>query len=159
RHRGGPAAIRGVQEAGGPPRVGRLRHHDVLAGRRGSRRGIRVDPQTKRHCCTVSVMAELRSYICCLRNRENGGGLCAELFYTDPVEAEKFKQKYDKPGVGIYDCISKLVGDRRCKENVGQVDYLVVDIDTKDLAGTSVNEIILRLTQCLLQPTEIRISG
>jgi hypothetical protein len=104
-------------------------------------------------------MAELRSYICCLRNRENGGGLVAELFYTDPAEAQKFKQKYDKPGVGIYDCISKLVGDRRCKENVGQVDYLVVDIDTKDLVDTSINEIILRLTQCLLQPTEIRVSG
>jgi hypothetical protein len=102
---------------------------------------------------------ESRFYICCLRNREGGGGLHADLFYTDPAEAEKFKQKYDKPGFGIYDCISMLAGDRRRKENVRQVDYLPVDIDIKDLADTSVEDVVERLTQCLLQPTEIRISG
>src|SRR5262249_9206326 len=33
------------------------------------------------------------------------------------------------------------------------------DIDTKDLVDTSVEDIIQRLTQSLLQPTEIRVSG
>jgi len=75
------------------------------------------------------------NYVCALRNREAGGGMKAELFYTDPAEAEKFAAHHNGAGVGIYDCIGLLRqgAHNRCKEEVAALDRLIVDLDLKDM--------------------------
>jgi len=47
-------------------------------------------------------------YICALRNPDIGGGLKAELFYTDPAQADRFVERWNCSGTGIYDCVGRL---------------------------------------------------
>ena len=46
----------------------------------------------------------------CIAAIPNGGSGCIEHFYEDNAggqrSAEAFAQQYDKPGMGVYDCVS-----------------------------------------------------
>src|SRR5262245_10732136 len=69
----------------------------------------------------------------CVAAIPNGGGNCIEHFYEDTPEghasAEAFARQYDKPGMGVYDCVSPLRERRRTKASVAQIVGLHVDID------------------------------
>jgi hypothetical protein len=58
----------------------------------------------------------------CVAAIPNGGGGCIEYFYEDTAQgrasAEAFARQYDKPGMGVYDCVSPLRERRRSKDNV-----------------------------------------
>jgi RecA-family ATPase len=100
------------------------------------------------------------SYICALRNQDVGGGLKAELFYTDPAEAEQFVERWNGTGTGIYDCVGRLRDGarRRCKEEVIALEQLVIDLDLKNMVETH-EEVLQALRGLVLPPSEIRDSG
>jgi len=55
----------------------------------------------------------------CVAAIRNGGGGCIEHFYEGSPEgcasAEAFAREHDKPGMGVYDCVSALRDRRRRK--------------------------------------------
>src|SRR5262249_48358897 len=55
----------------------------------------------------------------CVAAIPNGSGRCLEWFYEDTpkgrAEAEAFARKHDKPGMGVYDCVSLLREKRRSR--------------------------------------------
>jgi hypothetical protein len=89
----------------------------------------------------------------CVAAIPNGGGGCVEHFYEDTPEgrasAEAFARQYDKPGMGVYDCVSPLRERRRTKDNVAHIEGLHVDIDAYKANGTK-EEIERRLRDDLL---------
>jgi AAA domain len=99
-------------------------------------------------------------YVCALRNREAGGGMVAELYYTDPAKADAFAAQWNKPGIGIYDCIGALRDDAksRCKDTVAELDRVVCDLDLKNICQSR-DEVIEVAKTLLLEPSEIRDSG
>src|ERR1043166_655504 len=84
----------------------------------------------------------------CVAAIPNGGGGCAEHFYEDNergrLSAEAFARQHDRPGWGVYDCVSPLRERRRIKENVALIEGLHVDIDAYKL-GKSKEEVVKRL--------------
>jgi hypothetical protein len=84
----------------------------------------------------------------CIAAIPNSGGGCVEHFYEDTAagrtSAEAFARQHDKPGWGVYDCVSPLRGPRRVKDNVAQIEGLHVDIDAYKMEKTK-EEIIKRL--------------
>ena len=72
-------------------------------------------------------------YICSLRN-EKGAGRIPQLITDDPAAVEAFAKKWDVPGRGVFECIGYLKpgATRRCRETVGTIWRLPVDIDFKD---------------------------
>ena len=103
-------------------------------------------------------------YICSLPNH-GVTGAPRELFYTDDdagqTKADAFIQREDKqPGRGVYYCIGKLRdgAKSRCKDEVGELDHLVVDLDLKNIAEAR-DEVLRTLQELVLPPSEIRDSG
>jgi RecA-family ATPase len=84
----------------------------------------------------------------CIAAIPNIGGGCIEHFYEDTAaghaSAEAFARQHDKPGMGVYDCVSPLREPRRIKDNVAQIEGLHVDVDAYK-AGKTKEEIIKRL--------------
>jgi hypothetical protein len=89
----------------------------------------------------------------CVAAIPNSGGGCVEHFYEDTAagraSAEAFARQHDKPGWGVYDCVSPLLEQRRTKDNVAQIEGLHVDIDAYKMGKTK-EEIIKRLQDELL---------
>src|SRR6266545_7421684 len=81
----------------------------------------------------------------CVAAIPNSGKGCIEHFYEDNAaghaSAESFARQHDKPGIGIYDCVSLLREPRRIKDNVALIEGLHVDIDAYK-AGKTKEEII-----------------
>jgi hypothetical protein len=100
------------------------------------------------------------SYICALRNNDIGGGMLAELYYTDPAQAARFAERHNGVGVGVYDCIGRLREDatQRKKEAVAALDRIIVDLDLKDIVETH-EEILNALRGMVLRPDTIVDSG
>lgn len=104
-------------------------------------------------------------YICSLPN-PGIEGAPRELFYADDeaghAAADAFIQREDKqPGRrGLYYCIGKLRdgAKSRCKDTVGEVDHLVVDLDLKNIVQSR-DEVLRCLQDLVLPPSEIRDSG
>jgi RecA-family ATPase len=84
----------------------------------------------------------------CIAAIPNSGGKCIEHFYEDTAaghaSAEHFARQYDKPGWGVYDCVSPLRDQRRTKDTVALIEGLHVDLDAYK-AGKTKEEIIQRL--------------
>src|SRR5262245_6892980 len=84
----------------------------------------------------------------CVAAIPNGGGGCIEHFYEDTAEgrasAETFARLHDRPGMGVYDCVSPLRERRRTKDNVAQIEGLHVDLDAYKVGKTK-EEIVKRL--------------
>jgi RecA-family ATPase len=84
----------------------------------------------------------------CVAAIPNSGGGCIEHFYEDTAQgrasAEAFARENDKPGMGVYDCVSLLRERRRTKDNVAQIAGLHADIDAYKLGKTK-GEIVKRL--------------
>jgi len=84
----------------------------------------------------------------CVAAIPNGSGRCLEWFYEDTpkgrAEAEAFARKHDKPGMGVYDCVSLLREKRRIKDNVAQIDGLHADIDAYKIGKTK-EEVVKQL--------------
>ena len=84
----------------------------------------------------------------CVAAIPNTGGGCIEHFYPDNAEgrssAEAFARQYDKPGMGVYDCVSPLRERRRGKDNVALIEGLHCDIDAYKIGRTK-EEIVKRL--------------
>jgi hypothetical protein len=84
----------------------------------------------------------------CIAAIPNIGGGCIEHFYEDTAaghaSAEAFARQHDKPGMGVYDCVSLLREPRRIKDNVALIEGLHVDIDAYK-TGKTKEEIIKRL--------------
>jgi RecA-family ATPase len=89
----------------------------------------------------------------CVAAIPNHGGNCIEHFYEDTPEgrasAEAFARQYDKPGMGVYDCVSPLRERRRAKDNVAQIDGLHADLDAYKMGKTK-EEIVKRLQDELM---------
>jgi RecA-family ATPase len=89
----------------------------------------------------------------CVAAIPNGGGGCIEYFYEDTAQgrasAEAFARQYDKPGMGVYDCVSPLRERRRSKDNVAQIDGLHADLDAYKMGKTK-EEIVKRLQDELM---------
>jgi RecA-family ATPase len=100
------------------------------------------------------------NYICALRNQDVGGGLKADLFYKDAVEAERFVERWNGSGTGIYDCVGRLRDGarRRCKEEVVALEQLVIDLDLKNITESR-DAVLDALRSLALPPSEIRDSG
>jgi hypothetical protein len=98
-------------------------------------------------------------YICALPN-ETGKGAIKELFSEDPAAIEAFAAEHDKPGYGIFDCISPLKLGARKREisAVAELPHIVTDHDPRDLEE-SANAILDKLLHLPLTPSEIRSSG
>src|SRR5215472_15830802 len=73
----------------------------------------------------------------CVAAIPNAGGNCIQLFYEDTEEgrakAEAFVREYDKPGMGVYDCVSLLKEKRRAKDTVAEIPGLHWDIDARQV--------------------------
>jgi RecA-family ATPase len=105
----------------------------------------------------------LLRYVCSLPNPGTKGAV-HELFYPDNPEgrarAEKFAQRENKPGHGVYDCIGFLQdGARsRCRDTVAALDQVVADLDLKNIMQP--RDAVLQCVKGLvLPPSEIRDSG
>src|SRR5260370_33383696 len=89
----------------------------------------------------------------CVAAIPNSGGGCIEHFYEDTsvgrASAEDFARQHDKPGWGVYDCVSPLLERRRTKDNVALIEGLHVDIDAYKLEKTK-EDVIKRLQDELL---------
>jgi hypothetical protein len=84
----------------------------------------------------------------CVAAIPNSGGGCLEHCYEDNARgrasAEAFAREHDKPGSGVYDCVSPLRERRRTKDNVALIEGLHVDLDAYK-AGKTKGEITNRL--------------
>jgi RecA-family ATPase len=84
----------------------------------------------------------------CVAAIPNGGGGCIEHFYEDTAQgrasAEAFARQHDRPGMGVYDCVSPLRERRRTKDNVAQIEGLHADLDAYKMGKTK-EEIVKRL--------------
>src|SRR5262249_57785543 len=73
----------------------------------------------------------------CVAAIPNTGGNCIQLFYEDTeggrAKAEAFVREYDKPGMGVYDCVSLLKEERRAKATVAEISGLHWDIDARQV--------------------------
>ena len=98
-------------------------------------------------------------YVCSLPNPGEPGSP-RECIADDPRVIEAFAQREDKPGRGVYDCVSPLKpgARRRALDTVGEVVALHVDIDGKDIVE-DMAAVDARLAGLLLPPTEVRNSG
>ena len=98
-------------------------------------------------------------YVCSLPN-PGEPGVPHECIADDPRVIEAFAQREDKPGRGVYDCVSPLKpgARRRALDTVGEVVALHVDIDGKDIVE-DMAAVDARLAGLLLPPTEVRNSG
>jgi hypothetical protein len=98
-------------------------------------------------------------YICSLPNRGEPGKI-HELISDDPAAIEAFARSEDRPGRGVYFCVSTLKpgARRRSLETVDKAAALYVDIDFKDIVETPA-EVDARLRTLWLRPGEIRNSG
>ena len=71
----------------------------------------------------------------CVAAIPNSGGGCVEHFYEDTPEghasAEAFARRHDRPGMGVYDCVSPLKERRRAKSAVAEIPGLHWDIDAR----------------------------
>jgi hypothetical protein len=99
-------------------------------------------------------------YICSLPNPGEAGSP-RECISADPAVIEAFARREDRPGRGVYTCVSKLKpgARRRALDTVGEVDALNVDIDAKDLAEELAAVDRRLITGLLLPPSEVRNSG
>ena len=98
-------------------------------------------------------------YICSLPNPGEPGAP-HECIADDRSVIEAFARREDKPGRGVYDCVSplKLGARRRSLETVGEIVALHVDVDGKDLVE-DLATIDARLATLPLPPSEVRNSG
>ena len=89
----------------------------------------------------------------CVAAIPNGGGGCIEYFYEDTAHgrasAEAFARQYNKPGMGVYDCVSPLRERRRSKDNVAQIEGLHADLDAYKMGKTK-EDIVKRLQDELM---------
>ena len=83
-----------------------------------------------------------------------------ECIADDPHVIEAFARREDKPGRGVYDCVSPLKpgARRRSLETIGEIVALHVDVDGKDLVE-DLATIDARLATLPLPPSEVRNSG
>src|SRR5262245_54558582 len=88
----------------------------------------------------------------CVAAIPNTGGNCIQLFYKDTEEgrakAEAFVREYDKPGMGVYDCVSLLKEERRAKATVAEIPGLHWDIDARQV-NENKEQIIKRVREKL----------
>jgi RecA-family ATPase len=88
----------------------------------------------------------------CVAAIPNMGGNCVQLFYEDTEEgrakAEAFVREHDKPGIGIYDCVSLLKEERRAKDTVAEISGLHWDIDARQV-NENKEQIIKRVREKL----------
>jgi RecA-family ATPase len=86
----------------------------------------------------------------CVAALPNVGGNCIEHFYLDTPEghqtAETFVQRHNRPGWGVYDCVSLLREERRNKEAVAEISGLHLDFDERHV-GESKDIIVQRLRE------------
>src|SRR5215831_6065251 len=134
---------------------------EIWNGCRSSlRTGIASGPALPWKPAPVRGILAVISYVCALHNKELGGGLKAQLFYTNATEAEKFAAHHDGAGVGVYDCIAQLRpgARRRLKEDVAGLGRLIVDLDLKNVVESQDGALAV-LRALAMPPTEIRHSG
>jgi hypothetical protein len=98
-------------------------------------------------------------FICALPNSKRAGRI-PSLISDSPAAIEEFARRWDKPGYGVFRCVSVLKPGacRRSLESVGEIDGFYVDIDAKDVIE-SMAEISKRLAGLPLPPSELRNSG
>jgi AAA domain len=98
-------------------------------------------------------------YVCSLRNEKSAGRI-PQLITDDPAAVEAFSKKWDVPGRGVFECIGYLKSGatRRCRETVGIIWRLPVDIDFKDWIETAA-EIDRKLQSLPLPLSWARNSG
>ena len=85
----------------------------------------------------------MATYICSLPNEKRAGRI-PELISDDPAAIEQFAKKWDRPGRGVFECVSPLreSARRRALETVAALTQLHVDIDVRKL--TNSREEVLR---------------
>jgi AAA domain len=100
-------------------------------------------------------------YLCRLKNADNPeGGGPQHLFTRDLGKIDDFLRQHDKPGYGIYFCVSTLEQDAttRSKETLSELTGLHCDLDFKGILENE-DQILDTLEQLPLRPTKIVRSG
>ena len=97
-------------------------------------------------------------YICALPDIK-GRGRAYHLITGNAAAVEVFARKHDRPGYGVYSCVSRLKpgARRRTLDEVAETDIVHVDIDARALATPA--EAILETLIGLPLPLQIRFSG
>jgi hypothetical protein len=98
------------------------------------------------------------TYICSLPDTKRAGRI-SELISDDPAAIERFCTKWDRPGRGVFECVSPLRkgARRRALLTVAALTQLHVDIDLRKLTNSR-EEVLAKLQQLPLR-LEIRDSG
>src|SRR5258708_36957851 len=76
----------------------------------------------------------------------------------DLADIAGFVSKWDKPGRGMYFCLSTIAGTARTKETVAEIIGLHADIDFKDPADTPA-DIDRKLAGLRYPPSRVHNSG
>jgi hypothetical protein len=97
--------------------------------------------------------------LCTLRN--NAGGAGAQITTSDSDALKKFVAKHDRPGWGVYTCVSTMLDEKRhhSKESIKEIPALHIDIDLKDLAIDSKDDVVRKLKAQLRLPPSIVVDS
>jgi phage/plasmid-associated DNA primase len=97
--------------------------------------------------------------LCTLRNGSGGAG--PQITSNNSADLKKFVTKHDRPGWGVYACVSTMVDAKHhhAKESIRETPSLHTDIDLKDLALDTKEDIVRKLKALRLPPSVVVDSG
>jgi hypothetical protein len=97
--------------------------------------------------------------VCVLKN--DGGGAGSTLTTRDPAKIESFIRRQDKPGHGIYFCVSTISGEDKihAKENAVELAFAHADTDMKDIINETPESALAKIRALEYPPSRIVWSG
>ncbi len=96
--------------------------------------------------------------VCVLKN---GMGAGATITSRDPAVIEAFIRKHDKPGNGVYFCVSTISADDKihAKENAAELVFAHADTDIKDIINETPESALAKIKALKYPPSRIVWSG
>jgi hypothetical protein len=97
--------------------------------------------------------------VCVLKNDSKGAG--ATITSRDPAVIDAFIRKQDKPGHGVYFCVSTLSGEDKihAKEAAVELAFAHVDTDMKDIINETPESALAKIRALKYPPSRIVWSG
>jgi predicted P-loop ATPase len=97
--------------------------------------------------------------VCVLKN--DGGGAGPTLTSRDPAKIESFIGRHDKPGQGVYFCVSTLSGEDKihAKDDAVELMFAHADTDMKDIINETPESALAKIRALEYPPSRIVWSG